>query len=194
MSKTSINTGVGEHKLESWMIAEMRKATAEKFVGSLSQIQPITVGGCPFAVPVPLKASDGAAKKGDGHIDILARRRGEDNRVRLSVWELKDEGKLADAVRQVYIYSVALILMLRASSSGPRWWKLFGFNGALSKKFEIEAVVAVSKGVEAPFKKQWEEAKGALLLDRIGGRDSIRFYAAYYDPAVGSIKLVELKS
>jgi hypothetical protein len=174
-------TGIEEHKLEWLFLREMSKRSIEdKFSGKLAYIQPVKMAGCPFQMPLPLGGSGGGPKKGDGHVDILARRRRkEDRKVVLSLWELKDVGKLAVAVKQTYIYAVTMLLMLR-SPSGKQWYEIFGFNGRLPEKLEVEGVVAVSKDQKNKLLKAMKETKDDMLLSVKEGE--VKLYACYYDP------------
>lgn len=185
-----VKTGVGEHRLESWIISEMQKTSRGKFSGTLSGVQPITLHGCPFQMPLPINGSKGRpGGNANGNIDILARRRGLDHKVRLSVWELKDIGKLDHVVKQVTIYAVTLLLALRSPVCGDAWWKLFGFKRKIPESLEIEAVMAVSN--KAEFLRQWAQVRNELPLGPIG-RDSIKFFAAYYDMSRKTVDLQQL--
>jgi len=169
-----------EHRLESDFIKEMLKKDRNKFGGNLKNIQPVTIEGTPFQMPLPISASKGKPEKGFGHIDILARR-GHGKKVRISVWELKESnGKIDHVVEQVYIYAVVLLYMLR-SDSGQCWYKLFGFNGQIPAKLEIEAVVAVSAKKEECCIKKFQEfiCKNSLFMNTNG--DTIKFFMGLYD-------------
>jgi len=179
-SEKSLKTGIEEHKLEWLFLQEMSKRSRkDKFSGKLALIQPVKLAGCPFQMPLPIKGSSGKPEKGDGHIDILARRRREDRKVVLSLWELKDVGKLAEAVRQAYIYSVTLLLMLR-SPSGRQWYRIFGFGGELRETLEVEGVVAVSKDQKPKLLEAAEKARDEMPLNVKEGK--VKLYACYYEP------------
>ncbi len=171
-----------EHKLESDFIQEMLKEDLNKFGGKLKNIQPVTIEGMPFQMPLPISASKGVPiASGHGHIDILARRRGNDRKVRISVWELKEpRGNINHVIEQVYIYAVVLLYMLR-SNYGQDWYKLFGFNGKIPAKLEIEAVVAVSAKKKEDCIKKFKEfiGKNSLYMDLNG--DTIKFFIGLYD-------------
>ncbi len=158
----------------------MEKKSKSKFGGAFSGIQPVTIESFPFQMPLPISASSGKPVYSDGKIDILARRRCGDGKVRLSVWELKKPQTFSKALDQVYIYSVVLLQLLR-SSSGNRWYKIFGFNRPLPAKLEIEAVVVIT-----PEPKQKEKlhnqlpkfiANNPMQIDN----DLIKLSAAYYN-------------
>ncbi len=175
-----IKTGIEEHRLESLFLQEMSKrSVTHKFSAKLAHIQPVKVAGCPFQMPLPLGGSGGEPKKGDGHVDILARRRNEDRKVVLSLWELKDVGKLAEAVKQAYIYAITMLLMLR-SRSGKQLYEIFGFNGRLPEMLEVEGVVAVSKDQKNKLLKELKETKDDTLLNVKEGK--VKLYACFYEP------------
>lgn len=176
-----------EHQVESVFLSEMEKRSKKKFGGAFSGIQPVTIEGFPFQMPLPISASRGKPVKKDGRIDILARRRCKDGKVRLSVWELKKPKTFAKALDQVCIYTAALIQLLR-SESGPKWYKIFGFKSRLPKKLEIEAVVAVTFDQKNKlYSKIKNFDKRILQL----GNDTIRLSAAYYDENTLFIKSFE---
>jgi hypothetical protein len=179
--ETQVAQHCREHALEFNIIREMRSGTSAKFDGRLGQIQPVLLYGLlPFQVPIPFAACEGRPKPTDrgGNIDILARRRGEDRRVRLSVWELKRPGVIEHAVYQSYIYAVTLRYMLR-SSSGGEWFKLFGFRRPVPTSLDVESVVAVSESMHAAYERQVAElrADNKLMIDQ----DRIIVSVAYYD-------------
>jgi hypothetical protein len=173
---------VREHHLESMVIREMHRKTSTKFGTILTQIQPVLLYGMlPFQVPIPFSASAGVpepAKRGGGNIDILARRRGHDNRVRLSVWELKRPGNIDHAVVQSCIYAAVLRYMLR-SSAGSEWYRLFGFLRALPASLEIEAVVLLSESKRKECAAQVEALRNGRG-SRLDG-DRIILSVAFYD-------------
>jgi hypothetical protein len=173
-----IKPRVSEHKVESIIIEEMEKNSKTKFGGAFSGIQPVTIEGFPFQMPLPISASSGKPLSTDGNIDILARRRCSDGKVRLSVWELKKPKTFAKAIDQVYIYTIGLIQLLR-SSSGQRWFKIFGFNGPIPKKLEIEAVVLVSSDQLKKMESTFNAFRKSTPLNFNG--DTIKFSAAYYN-------------
>lgn len=170
--------GIGEHGIESTIIRQMRTTKAGKFGGTFKWIQPVMLENCPFQMPLPISASRGKPKATNGHIDILARR-GVGKTAKLSLWELKDVGKLPSTViRQAYIYALTLLLMLREDQ---RWWSVFGRGGEIPASLEIEAVVAVSHDMEDKLLKTWQNGRAGLRLDGLGnGNDKIKFYGAYY--------------
>lgn len=177
-STPNIKTGIPEHHVESVIISEMEKKLKTKFGGAFSDIQPVTIESFPFQMPLPISASSGKPAYSDGKIDILARRRCSDGKVRISVWELKKPRTFAKALDQVYIYSVCLSHLLR-SSAGKRWYKIFGFNRPLPEKLEIEAVVVVTSDQKEKLHSQVQNfiRKNPIQI----GNDLIKLSAAYYN-------------
>jgi len=171
-----------EHRIESKFIEEMLKGRG-KFGRPDLEIQPVTLGGCPLQFPVPFSANKGKAEPGPGHIDILARRKGKDNKVRLSVWELKKPKAYGKAAAQAYIYALQLLYILR-SERGNEWYKLFGFSRPVPKSLEIEAVVAITDDQRKHFDSDKEKFWKKEIND-----DFIKLYVAYYKEIAGGIIL-----
>jgi len=179
----SFNVGVPEHHVETALIHAMRSSSS-KNKGLLLGYQPVFLNGnLPFQMPVPIS---GASKglpvykpKVNGNIDVLARKRCKNNKVILSVWELKKPGTITNhTVAQAYIYAVTLLFMLR-SDSGKEWFKIFGFKGNVPDKLTLESVVAITKNHESRCSKQFN----SLIKDnplKIGN-DSIKFAVAFYN-------------
>ncbi len=162
-----------EHRIESKFIEEMLKGRG-KFGRPDLEIQPVTLGGCPLQFPVPFSANTGRPVAKTGHIDILARRKGKDNKVRLSVWELKKPKAYGKAAAQAYIYALQLLYILRSERENE-WYKLFGFNRSVPKSLEIEAVVAIT----GDQRKRFDSEKEKFWKNEING-DIIKLYAVYY--------------
>jgi len=176
-----------EHRIESKFIQEMFETRRErKFGGTLSNIRPVTIGGCPLQFPVPIAASSGQPKKSKGNIDILARHLGKHNKTRLSVWELKKPKTYGHAASQVYIYAFTLLQILRHTKNASSWYKLFGYRSPIPRPLEIEAVVAVTGDQEKIFNREKIKLKNNTSFN-IGG-DSIKLYAAYYIEGSQSIR------
>jgi hypothetical protein len=173
-----------EHRIESKFIEEMLKGRG-KFSRPDLEIQPITLGGCPLQFPVPFSANTGRPVAKTGHIDILARRKAEDNKTRLSVWELKKQGAYKQAASQAYIYATQLLRILR-SDKGNEWYNLFGFSGTIPKSLEIEAVVAITDDQ----RKRFDSEKEKFWKNEING-DIIKLYAVYYREESNNILLGE---
>jgi hypothetical protein len=138
-------------------------------------------------LPVPISASGKGPKEDHGHIDILARHRGKDNRTRLSVWELKKPHTYGRPASQAYIYAATLLYILRQTKQGPAWYRLFGYRSSIPKRLEIEAVVAITRDQEKKFIQEETELKKSTYLQIEG--DSIQLYAAYYEEEAQSIRL-----
>lgn len=164
-----------EHRIESKFIEEMLCVDRSKFGGYGLRIQPITIGDCPLQFPVPFSANTGKPKYGRGYIDILARRKGKDNKVRLSIWELKKPGEYKAAASQAYIYAVTMLKILRYDK---RWYKLFGFNSIVPKSIEIEAIVAITSDQQKRFDVERTKIENESAFEING--DLIKLYSAYY--------------
>ena len=176
-----------EHRVETKFIAEMRKGVGKFGVSGL-QIQPVMIAGkFPLQVPLPISANTGKPKAGNGYIDILARRKAEDNKVRLSVWELKRPGEYKHAASQAYIYAYTLLQILRRTNSKNEWYRLFGFKSKIPKRLTIEAVVAITNDQREKFLREKEELVKNVPFTF--GQDSLELYDAYYQEKSDSIKL-----
>jgi hypothetical protein len=173
-----------EHRVESEFLKEMANDTSKKFNGTLKNIRPVLLAGCPFQFPLPISGNTGVPRPGKGNIDILARR-GTGKGTRISIWELKKPGTTAHAIEQAYIYSVTLIKMLRSKPWGDFWYKnIIGFKGKVPHKLTIESVVALSiksEGNRRAFTSKLKEFKAANSLKV--GNDTIKLYVAYYEEA-----------
>jgi len=174
-----------EHKLEAYLINEMKKDSSAKFGGSFSGIQPVMVDDCPLQIPSPIRfnsQTNGPEYSATGgNIDILARRLVKGKRPRLSVWELKkphaSSAEIEKTIYQSIIYASTLRMMLR-SECGNNWYKFFGFTGkTIPDKLEIEAVPTIDINQISTFKKH----VAAFKDDQIIGNDRIVLCAAYYD-------------
>ncbi|MBL0226789.1 MAG: hypothetical protein IPQ16_14795 [Geobacteraceae bacterium] len=187
------SNSASEHFIESIIIGQMKSRTSSKFGGALKGIQPVLLHGVlPFQVPVPFSACSGKPILSPrGSIDILARRRGSDGQVRLSVWELKKPGKIDHSVFQSYIYSVVLLKMLRSSSKNA-WYELFGFSRELPKSLEIESVVLLSEKMRGQYEKQLEKLLDSNPLTIVNGTDNsmdkIKLACAFYDDETLKLK------
>jgi hypothetical protein len=182
-SRGKPNVRIEEHRIESKFIEEMLKGGG-KFGGCGLKIQPITLGDCPLQFPVPFSANTGEPVDKTGHIDILARRKGKDNKVKLSVWELKKPKAYGKAAAQAYIYALQLLYILR-SERGNEWYELFGFNRPVPKSLEIEAVVAIDR----KHKDKFDKEKANLGKNSLINGDNIKLCAAYYEEIAGGIIL-----
>ncbi len=176
-----------EHRIESKFLSEMCKGSGKFGLDSL-KIQPVLIANkFPLQMPLPISASTGSPKPGNGYIDILARHRLKNNKTNLSVWELKKPGTHEKAASQAYIYSLTLLKVLRHSKRASEWFKLFGFKSRIPSSLEIEAVVAISRSREEKFNEELRSLKKTSPF-RIGD-DFIRLLAAYYKEQSDSIIL-----
>lgn len=173
-----------EHRIESKFIEEMLNGQ-RKFGRSNLEIQPVTLASLPLQLPVPFSANTGEPKLKTGHIDILARRRGKDNKTRLSVWELKKPGAYGHAAYQSCIYAIQLLKILR-SKNGKEWYRVFGFHRQVPKSLEIEAVVAITSDAKKQFDRDKNEL-GEIIINS----DAVKLYAVYYEEKPDTIILDE---
>ena len=178
-----------EHRIEAIFLEQMADGTSKKFNGTLKNIQPILLSGCPFQMPIPISGNTGKPEAKKGNIDIVARR-GTGSGTKISIWELKRPGVKAHAIEQAYIYGITLLKMLRSEESGHIWYNhIFGFNGRMPKKITVECVVAVSlpdqKFEELSSELRCFVAKNPLRV----GWDTIEFYLANYTETNGSLSI-----
>lgn len=144
-----------EHRVENRLLKEFAKKTrAEK--KALTNIQPITLNGCFFQMPTPIKASNHTpeySKQNGGGIDIMARSAGK-----ICVMEVKDENKnsesQADALEQALTYATFIARLLR-SKSGQRWNNFFMGRDSdvipVPRQLDIEVVTIMPRGDTAEF-------------------------------------------
>lgn len=170
---------IHEHRIESDFLKQMSFGNKSKFEGTLSNIQPVMLAGCPFQFPLPISGNSGTPKAVRGNIDILARR-GIGKGTKISIWELKKPGHPGKAIEQSYIYAVTLLKMLR-SKSGKIWYQdIIGFKSDIPQRLSIEVVVSVS--IEDKQKVKFLEKvlkfieNNELQIEN----DSIKFCIAYY--------------
>ena len=182
-----------EHRIESEILQHMKNRTGSKFNGTLRGIQPVTLGGLPFQLPVPISGHTGIPqlrKNSHGNIDILARR-GTGRGTRISVWELKRPDEEAQAIKQAYIYSVTLLKMLRMPQSGEIWYNdIIGFRGKIPCKLAMECVVALSFAsakTREKFEEKMQSFKDQNAL-RIGN-DTISLHIAHYQKEPLTVEL-----
>ena len=178
-----------EHRVESKFIDEMYQSTT-KFGCRGLQIKPVMAADCfPMQIPVPLSANTGKPcykTKGNGYIDILARRR--QGKVRLSVWELKQPGAYKFAASQAFIYAYSLLKILRESEHAEGWFKAYGFSGKIPRNIEIEAVVAITSDQMKRFAVESRKIKDENSL--VFGDDRIILHHVNYEEDRTGIRLV----
>jgi len=166
------NTFSPEHKCENLLLREFHKGDSKN--KSLKNIQPITFGGKFVQLTTILKASkkdEVSYSKIGGGIDILARARHNDNKVYLTVFELKDQNKSSEpmsvVIQQALSYAV-FVAQLLDSPSGSDWLKIFGFNGRHPKV--IDVVGLIPKGKETIIEEEYDV-----------GNYKLRTHSLYYD-------------
>jgi hypothetical protein len=169
-----------EHLVESMFIQAMESSRGGLLAPLVGHIKPVKIANCPLQLPLPLSASKGypTFPRGAGHVDILARR-GLRRGVRISLWELKQPGKIESAFGQAFIYSLTMLRILRMSGLGRQWYRLCGFSGDLPHKLVLEAVVALSQDQERSARSQFQELSRSDKFT-FGG-DRIQFYLALYE-------------
>ena len=154
-----------EHKCENLLLREFHQTDSKK--KSLINIQPITFGGEFVQLTTNLSASKKGvvsySKKGGG-IDIMARSRHKDNKVYLSIFELKDENKsdepMSDVIQQALSYAV-FIAKLLDSKGGSDWMKIFGYKKRKCPNV-IDVVGLIPKGKETIIEEEYQVGSFAL--------------------------------
>lgn len=188
-----INEDQSEKTFESFIIDEMQSSKKNKFVGSLSNIQPVRLGGkCRFQMIVPISANKTDQleyKEGNnslGRIDVLARVVAEgapSNKARLTVLELKKDSKESykTALAQSITYAVCLRAMLRSEVMGNKWWRVFGYKGKLPKELTLYAVAMVPESLKPEYLKECQKLGINTLHDQIHiGNDTIKCGYAFF--------------
>lgn len=166
-----------EHYVESLLIQEMMKKDRSKFGGKWAGIQPVTIAGIPLQIPLPISASAGQPMvKGNGHIDILAKRRSGRSAF-LSLWELKAPGAYNGALRESYIYTYTLLKLLRDKDKGSQWYQVFGM-GLMPPKLTIETVICVHRDKRQSLINEFQ--RSAADMPPMIGEDKIKLSVAFY--------------
>jgi hypothetical protein len=134
--------GNEEHRIESLLLTEFsKKSSLNK---QIKNIQPVKLAGIArFQMPTPLCASNLKNLKysgsSGGGIDILSRA-GIAKNTKLCVMEVKDQNDKKEppkkVIKQCLVYATFISELLR-SNSGDDWWKLFGFNGNVPKRLDL---------------------------------------------------------
>lgn len=118
-----------EHYVESSILKEFRKKNGDEKI--IRYIQPVLLQGQFFQMPTPLACSNHKSdsvyrRQNGGGIDILARIRNSEGRLRLCVMEVKDENtnkeSQADAMSQAVEYATFIAKLL---SEQREWWEFF---------------------------------------------------------------------
>lgn len=154
-SSVDIKLKSPEHRVENRLLKEFSKRTRAEGK-ALCNIQPITLYGCYFQMPTPIKASEHHpeyAKQYGGGIDILARVKSSSGESRICVMEVKDENKPSEsqsaAMEQALTYAIFIARLLR-SKSGQEWWDFFMDREFVSKtipdKIDIDVVTIMPQG------------------------------------------------
>ncbi len=136
-----------EHNVQDLLLTEFSKRSS--FSKQLLGIQPVKIGGRRYRMPSSASENNHKelkyADQHGGGIDVFART-GKGTATYLTVIEVKDENVSkeppADALKQAVQYAVFIRELLR-SESGEKWYKLFGFSGAIPKQLTIRAVCAM---------------------------------------------------
>lgn len=167
-SSVDIKLKSPEHRVENRLLKEFSKRTRAEGK-ALCNIQPITLYGCYFQMPTPIKASEHYpeyAKQYGGGIDILARVKSINGGSRICVMEVKDENKPSEsqsaAMEQALIYATFIARLLR-SKSGQEWWDFFMDREPVSKaipdKIDIDVVTIMPEGETEEFCREEIEVK-----------------------------------
>lgn len=180
----SINTRTKspEHYVENSLLKEFRKR--ERIEKALLNIQPVLLQGNFFQMPSPLKASThnpSYAKQYGGGIDMLARIRTAEGRIRLCVIEIKDENKDGEsqkvAMSQAITYATFIAKLLQHQ---PDWMEFFmghkarlGNNARTLDEHDIEVVTIMPKGNTEAFESEGIEIPGTQF--------KLHCHSLYYD-------------
>lgn len=148
-----------EHNVENLLLSEFSKRSSND--KQITGIQPVKICGNRFGMPTPISASNHNAlkyaKQYGGGIDIFART-GKGRATCLTVIEVKDENNSKeppkDAIKQAIQYAVFIRELLR-SDCGEKWYKIFGFSGAIPNILTIRVVCAMPDDIiDKSFAKQ----------------------------------------
>lgn len=191
-NSSKFNLKSSEHRVENRLLREFAKKTRAENK-SLTNIQPITLNGCFFQLPTPLKASNHApsyAKQYGGGIDILSRIK-INGKSRICVMEVKDENKdsesQAQAMEQALTYATFIATLLK-SKSGQEWWDFFMGRGSKTRKMstllDIDVVTIMPKGNSEEF---------ADKQIRFPNLATFHCHSLYYDDSVFNKGLGEFK-
>ena len=140
--KADSNKRNEEHRLESLWLTELSKKENKV----LPYVKPVLIENVRFSMPTPISASNHKRIKysgiGGGGIDLFARTGTGGRNTKLCIMELKDENTRKeppkDAVKQAVAYATFIRRLLR-STSGHKWWRLFGFNSEIPERLVLFA-------------------------------------------------------
>ena len=158
-----------EHEVENALLREFRKRIGSD--KTLRNIQPVLLHGNYFQMPTPLKASTHIptyAEHNGGGIDMLARIKSKNGRIRLCVIEIKDENIPKEsqkvAMSQAITYATFIAMLLKED---PNWMEFFmGHHSKIGRaprsldKFDIEVVTIMPEGDTEVFENQILEIPG----------------------------------
>lgn len=191
--KPGAHVRIPEHELEARTLEELgRRDGTKRFAGSHPGARHCgpTSREYPIQFPLPVSANRGFPEDSRGNMDIVVRQR-QDGKVRLAIWELKRPGVVKDAVAQSYIYAVTVALILR-SSSGPAWYRLFGFTRPIPKVLEIEAVAVVSPAQEVALRASFKRLEPRIERSLPELATTVVPFAHLLDPETLSIRRIAL--
>ncbi len=140
--KADSNKRNEEHRLESLWLTELSKKENKV----LPYVKPVLIENVRFSMPTPISASNHKKIKysgiSGGGIDLFARTGTGGRNTKLCIMELKDENTRKeppkDAVKQAVAYATFIRRLLR-STSGDKWWRLFGFNSEIPERLVLYA-------------------------------------------------------
>jgi hypothetical protein len=140
--KTDSNKSNEEHRLESLWLTELSKKENKV----LPYVKPVLIKNVRFSMPTPISASNHKKIKysgiSGGSIDLFARTGTGGRNTKLCIMELKDENTRKeppkDAIKQAVAYATFIRRLLR-STSGHKWWRLFGFNSEIPERLILFA-------------------------------------------------------
>jgi len=140
--KVDSNKSNEEHRLESLWLTELSKKENKV----LPYVKPVLIENVRFSMPTPISASNHKKIKysgtSGGGIDLFARTGTGGRNTKLCIMELKDENTKKeppkDAVKQAVAYATFIRRLLR-STSGHKWWRLFGFNSEIPERLVLFA-------------------------------------------------------
>ena len=163
---------------EAWLQSIIFDTMVKTGEAGYHACQPVLFDRFPFQCPIPISANSGTPKASKGNLDVLARR-GQGN-THPAIWELKAPKTCKTAFEQVYIYGVALALMLRGIG-GALWYKNMGYSGKLNKDktLTIDLILAITKDREEELHSHLKAFTDPLKLEY----EKIVFkpYVAYYE-------------
>ena len=166
--KADSNKRNEEHRLESLWLTELSKKENKV----LPYVKPVLIENVRFSMPTPISASNHKRIKysgiGGGGIDLFARTGTGGRNTKLCIMELKDENTRKeppkDAVKQAVAYATFIRRLLR-STSGHKWWRLFGFNSEIPERLVLFAACVMPSSAcnDYSFKDMEFDIEGDLI-------------------------------